>query len=66
MINKTTTTIPTLSVDLIDMLDSKFPERSPELGETKDDLMYRAGQRSVVRMLKAMLKEAEEVDMKGG
>lgn len=56
-------TIPALSTDLIDMLDKLFPERSAERGNTLPDLMYEAGQRSVVRMLLQRRKNMEEEAM---
>jgi hypothetical protein len=34
---------------LVKELDRVFPDRAPERGETIEDLMFRAGQRSVVK-----------------
>lgn len=43
--------LPPLSKPLINALDAMYPERSPEETEDHDRLMWRGGQRSVVRKL---------------
>lgn len=53
-------TIPLSSADLIDLLDKLYPERCAERGNALSDLMYEAGQRSVVRMLRQRQKQMEE------
>jgi hypothetical protein len=46
-----------LTSECLDALDQLFPERTPELGETLDQIRYASGQRSVVRFLKAITNE---------
>lgn len=43
--------LPPIDQALLDALDKLFPERSPTINETIDGLMYRGGQRSVIRFL---------------
>ena len=43
--------LPPISKDLLDALDRIYPERSPSYQETEKDLLWRGGQRSVVRFL---------------
>lgn len=40
---------------MLEALDALFPERSPELGESMDKIMYASGQRSVVRLLRSLI-----------
>lgn len=51
---------PPVDPKLIKALDDLFPERSPEVTELPSALMFRGGQRSVVRFLKAKLEAQSE------
>lgn len=52
--------LPVLSVDLIRELDEEYPDRWPRLNESDREIWFKAGQRSVVDKLLALLKEAED------
>jgi len=52
--------IKQLSADLIDDLDKQIPNRHPHLEETERAIWFNAGQRSVVDMLLASMKQNEE------
>jgi hypothetical protein len=43
-----------LNDEVLDALDLLFPERSPELTDSVDQIRYASGQRSVIRFLKAI------------
>lgn len=40
--------------EALEILDKFFPERSPALGDTIDQIRYASGQRSVIRFLKEL------------
>ena len=40
--------------ELLDALDKVFPERSPELSDSIDQIRYASGQRSVIRFLRGL------------
>ena len=40
---------PTLSEELIDYLDTLFPEKCADLNQTEKEIFYQSGQRSVVK-----------------
>jgi hypothetical protein len=42
--------------EVLDALDKLFPERSPELTDSVDQIRYASGQRSVIRFLKAIVQ----------
>jgi hypothetical protein len=42
---------PTLSEELIDYLDTLFPEKCADLSQTEKEIFYQSGQRSVVKHL---------------
>ena len=42
---------PIVSKELIDYLDSIFPEKSADLKDTEKEVFYKGGQRSVVNHL---------------
>jgi len=42
---------PIISKELIDYLDSIFPEKSADLKDTEKEVFYKGGQRSVVNHL---------------
>ncbi len=43
-----------LTDEVLDALDQLFPERTPELTDSIDQIRYAAGQRSVIRFLKGL------------
>ena len=43
-----------LDDEVLDALDRLFPERTPELTDSIDQIRYAAGQRSVIRFLKGL------------
>jgi len=51
---------PIISKQIVDYLDSLFPDKCPELKETEKEIFYKAGQRSVVNHLIEKLKIQEE------
>ena len=51
---------PTISKELIDYLDSIFPEKSADLKDTEKEVFYRGGQRSVVNHLINQKQQQEE------
>lgn len=40
--------------ELLDALDQLFPEKTPELTDSIDQIRYAAGQRSVIRFLRGL------------
>lgn len=40
--------------EALEILDRFFPERTPGLGDTMDQIRYASGQRSVIRFLKEL------------
>lgn len=44
-----------LTDEVLDALDQLFPERTPELTDSLDQIRYAAGQRSVIRFLRGLL-----------
>jgi len=43
-----------LTDEVLDALDQLFPERTPELTDSLDQIRYAAGQRSVIRFLRGL------------
>jgi hypothetical protein len=43
-----------LTSDMMDSLDILFPERTPDLTDSVDQIRYASGQRSVIRFLKGL------------
>jgi hypothetical protein len=43
-----------LNDEMLDALDQLFPERTPELSDSIDQIRYAAGQRSVIRFLRGL------------
>ena len=41
--------------ELLDALDLLFPEKTPELTDSVDQIRYAAGQRSVIRFLRGLV-----------
>ena len=52
--------IPILSEELIDYLDTLFPEKCADLNQTEKEIFYQSGQRSVVNHLIEKYKIQEE------
>ena len=52
---------PQVDLALLKELDSRFPERSPEPGETIKFLRHRGGERAVIRFLAQKYAEQNEV-----
>lgn len=48
--------------DLLEELNNAFPEASPEYHETIEKLMWRGGQRSVVRWIQSRLNKDTDDD----
>jgi hypothetical protein len=44
--------------EVLDALDRLFPERTPELADSVDQIRYSTGQRSVIRFLQALKQTA--------
>ena len=51
---------PIITNDVIEYLDSIFPEKSADLKDTEKELFFKGGQRSVVNHLINMKKIQEE------
>jgi len=43
-----------LDDEVLDALDQLFPERTPELTDSIDQIRYASGQRSVIRFLRGL------------
>jgi|TARA_Y100000389_G_C17266864_1_gene415910 hypothetical protein len=54
--------IPILSEELIDYLDTFFPEKCADLQESEKEIFYKSGQRSVVKHLIEKYKLQKETD----
>ena len=54
--------IPILSEELIDYLDTLFPEKCADLQENEKEIFYKSGQRSVVKHLIEKHKLQKEND----
>jgi len=52
--------IPNTVDELIDMLDEVYPDKSPSVHETFEQLIYRGGQRSVVDFINELRNRAEK------
>jgi hypothetical protein len=44
-----------LTEEMLDALDQLFPERTPELTDSIDQVRYASGQRSVIRFLRGLI-----------
>jgi|TARA_X000001382_G_scaffold26517_2_gene17017 hypothetical protein len=53
---------PILSEELIDYLDTLFPEKCADLQDTEKEIFYKSGQRSVVKHLIEKHKLQKETD----
>ena len=54
--------IPILSEELIDYLDTLFPEKCADLTQNDKEIFYQSGQRSVVKHLIEKYKLQKESD----
>jgi hypothetical protein len=45
---------PVVSKELIEELEKRFPDRSPDLSTPIDEIRYKSGQVSVVKLLRSM------------
>ena len=52
--------IPIISKELIEYLDSIFPEKSADLKDTEKEVYFKGGQRSVVNHLINQKQQQEE------
>lgn len=52
--------LPLIEQPLLETLNKLFPEKSPVVGESMEQLMFRGGQRSVVRFLEEAFKRQNE------
>lgn len=43
-----------LTDEVLDALDKLYPEKTPELNDSIDQIRYAAGQRSVIRFLRSL------------
>lgn len=48
-----------LNDEALDALDKLFPERTPDLTDSIDQIRYASGQRSVIRFLRSLTNEQE-------
>lgn len=48
---------PYVSPELLEELKKRFPERSPQIGESHNDLLWRGGQCSVIALLESKFKD---------
>tara|TARA_B100000963_G_scaffold285862_1_gene254835 strand:+ start:1317 stop:1493 length:177 start_codon:yes stop_codon:yes gene_type:complete len=51
--------LPLIPKDLLDELNQRFPNQSPQIGETHQDLIWRGGQRSVIEFLNKVFEEQD-------
>jgi hypothetical protein len=49
--------IPRKGSELVDELDKQFPLRNPRPTQTRDEIMHKAGQRSVIEYLRMIQKK---------
>ncbi|TFW04289.1 hypothetical protein E4M02_04250 [Brevundimonas sp. S30B] len=54
-------TIPASVKDFIDFLDRRYPELSPRPGQTLEEVMFAAGQRSVAQQMRAEFEAASNL-----
>ncbi len=52
--------IPTITDELVNYLDSLFPEKCADLEESEKEIFYKSGQRSVVKHLIEKQKQQQE------
>ena len=57
--------IPPLDASLVEALDKRFPERSPQIDMTDRAIWIEVGKREVVRFLLAELKRQSDNVLKG-
>ena len=52
--------IPIITDELVNYLDSLFPEKCADLEESEKEIFYKSGQRSVVKHLIGKQKQQQE------
>ena len=50
-----------LTPEMMEALDAFFPERTPELNDSIDQIRYASGQRSVIRFLRGLIDGQESI-----
>lgn len=50
-------TLPHIPKELLDFLNKRFPERTPGLNDTLDQIRFESGQREVVRFLNKLFDD---------
>lgn len=48
---------PPIPLNVVEYLESRFPDRSPELSDSLDAIRYKSGQASVARHLRAVYED---------
>lgn len=43
---------PPIPKELLELLETRFPDRAPDLGESLDSIRFKSGQVSVIRFLR--------------
>jgi len=56
---------PYVSEELLNELESRFPNNAPQIDETHTQLMWRGGQRSVVEFLRGQFEEQSKRQLTG-
>ena len=56
---------PYVSEELLNELEERFPNQSPQKEETHQQLMWRGGQRSVVEFLRKQFEEQSKRQLTG-
>ena len=51
--------LPLIPKDLLDELNRRFPNQSPQKGESHQDLIWRGDQHSVIEFLNTIFEEQE-------
>lgn len=51
---------PSINIVLLQKLEEQFPELSPSKGETYEDLLWRGGQRDIIRFLRSKFEEQND------
>ena len=52
--------IPTYAIDLIKELNKSYPNKHPNLSDTEREVLFKAGQRSVVDALLSIAQDQQE------
>ena len=57
---------PYVSEELLNELEERFPNQSPQKDETHQQLMWRGGQRSVIEFLRTQYEQQTKNQLTGG